>query len=34
VPIGSDGKFRVWECKRVGEKDLVELGLVKKVKEG
>ena len=29
IPIGSDGKFRVWECKRVGEKDLKELGLVK-----
>jgi len=30
IPIASDGKFRVWECERVGEKDLVELGLVKK----
>lgn len=32
VPIGSDGKFRVWECTMVGEKDLKELGLVKEKK--
>jgi hypothetical protein len=29
IPIGSDGKFRVRECKIVGEKDLKELGVVK-----
>lgn len=28
IPIGSDGKFRVHRCSIVGEKDLVELGLV------
>ena len=28
IPIGSDGKFRVFRCKIVGEKDLAELGLV------
>ena len=28
IPIGSDGKFRVRECLIVGEKDLVEIGLV------
>lgn len=30
VPTSTDGKFRVAECKIVGEKDLVELGLVTK----
>jgi len=29
IPIGSDGKFRLHRCEVVGEKDLVELGLVK-----
>ena len=29
IPIGSDGKFRVHRCKIVGEKNLVELGLIK-----
>lgn len=29
VPTATDGKFRVRECRRVGEKDLKELGLVK-----
>ena len=29
IPIGSDGKFRVFRCRVVGEKDLKELGLVK-----
>ena len=28
IPIGSNGKFRVRKCRVVGEKDLVELGLV------
>jgi hypothetical protein len=28
IPIGSDGKFRVFRCAIVGEKDLVEIGLV------
>ena len=28
IPIATDGKFRVKRCKRVGEKDLKELGLV------
>jgi hypothetical protein len=28
IPIGSDGKFRVFRCTIVGEKDLVEIGLV------
>jgi len=28
IPVGSDGKFRVRECRIVGEKDLVQLGLV------
>jgi hypothetical protein len=28
IPIGSDGKFRLHRCDVVGEKDLVELGLV------
>ena len=27
IPIGSDGKFRVYRCKKVGEKDLKQLGL-------
>ena len=30
IPTLGGGKFRVYRCKRVGEKDLVELGLVKK----
>ena len=29
IPIGSDGKFRVKQCKIIGEKDLKELGLIK-----
>jgi hypothetical protein len=29
IPVGSDGKFRLHRCKVVGEKNLVELGLVK-----
>jgi len=29
VPTATDGKFRVKECRRVGEKDLKEIGLVK-----
>ena len=28
IPIGSDGKFRVFRCKIVGEKNLKEIGLV------
>ena len=28
IPTGTDGKFRVKKCKIVGEKDLVEIGLV------
>ena len=28
IPLGSDGKFRVFRCKRVGEKNLVENGLL------
>ena len=28
IPLASDGKFRVRKCKIVGEKDLVEIGLV------
>jgi hypothetical protein len=31
IPIGTDGKFRVKRCKRVGEKDLKELGLITEV---
>ena len=30
IPIGSGGNFRVRECKIVGDKDLVVLGLLKK----
>ena len=30
IPLGTDGKFRLHKCKIVGEKDLVEIGLVKK----
>ena len=30
IPIGTSGKFRVCRCKIVGEKDLIELGLIKK----
>jgi hypothetical protein len=33
IPTATDGKFRVHECKRVGEKDLVEIGLIKKEEE-
>jgi hypothetical protein len=29
IPIGSDGKYRVFRCKVVGEKNLRELGLIK-----
>ena len=29
IPTATDGKFRVRKCKRVGEKDLKELGLIK-----
>src|SRR3990167_3127586 len=29
IPTATDGKFRVRRCRRVGEKDLKELGLVK-----
>ena len=28
IPTATDGKFRVRQCKRVGEKDLVEIGLI------
>ena len=28
IPTATDGKFRVRKCKRVGEKDLVEIGLI------
>jgi hypothetical protein len=28
IPFATDGKFRVKKCKRVGEKDLKEIGLV------
>lgn len=28
IPTGTDGKFRVKMCKIIGEKDLVEIGLV------
>lgn len=28
VPTGTDGKFRVFRCKMVGEKDLAAIGLV------
>ena len=27
IPIGTDGKFRVKRCRRIGEKDLAEIGL-------
>ena len=32
IPTGGNGKFRVFRCKRVGEKDLVELGLIEATK--
>ena len=32
IPTATDGKFRVHRCKIVGEKDLFEIGLVKKRK--
>ena len=28
IPTGTDGKFRVFRCKIVGEKDLKEIGLI------
>jgi len=28
IPIGTDGKFRVFRCKIVGEKDLKSIGLI------
>jgi len=28
IPVGTDGKIRLWRCNVVGEKDLVEIGLV------
>jgi len=30
IPVNTDGKFRVHECEIVGEKDLKEIGLIKK----
>ena len=30
IPCSSDGKFRLRKCKVVGEKDLVEIGLIQK----
>jgi hypothetical protein len=33
IPIATDGKFRVHRCKVVGEKDLIEIGLIKKAAE-
>ena len=33
IPLGNDGKFRVYRCKIVGEKDLVEIGLVEQEKQ-
>ena len=30
IPIATDGKFRVYRCKVVGEKDLTEIGLIPK----
>ena len=30
IPIGSDGKFRLYRCAVVGEKTLADVGLVKK----
>jgi hypothetical protein len=32
IPIGSDGKFRVFRCEIVGERDLKELGLIEEKK--
>ena len=29
IPLGTDGKFRVFRCKVIGEKDLKEIGVVK-----
>ena len=29
IPTATDGKFRVRQCTRVGEKDLAEIGLIK-----
>jgi hypothetical protein len=28
IPTATDGKFRVFRCKIVGEKDLKEIGLI------
>jgi len=33
IPLANDGKFRVYRCKIVGEKDLVEIGLVEQEKQ-
>lgn len=33
IPTGTDGKFRVFRCKIVGEKDLKEIGLIAPKKE-
>ncbi len=33
IPIATDGKFRVFHCKIVGEKNLKEIGLEKEVKK-
>ncbi len=33
IPTATDGKFRVFRCKIVGEKNLEEIGLVKPVKQ-
>jgi len=33
IPLSNDGKFRVYRCKIVGEKDLVEIGLVEQEKQ-
>ena len=33
IPLCNDGKFRVYRCKIVGEKDLVEIGLVEQEKQ-
>ena len=32
IPTATDGKFRVFRCKVVGEKDLTEIGLMEEVK--
>jgi len=33
IPLGNDGKFRVFRCRIVGEKDLKEIGLVEQEKQ-